>query len=118
VNNYYLGRYVGSNPDFPVAMAQFEAHDIGNLLLVAGAGVIEASDDKESAQKFIEFLLSPAAQQFITLQGNEYPVRAGIIPHATLESLETLSAVTPAVDINQIGDLEGTLALLREVGLL
>jgi iron(III) transport system substrate-binding protein len=118
VNNYYLGRYIAVDAAFPVGMTHFEAHDIGNLLLVAGAGVIAASDNAENARKFIDFLLSPAAQQFITLQGNEYPVRTGIIPHATLESLETVGAITPAVDINKIGDLEGTLTLLRDVGLL
>lgn len=118
VNNYYLGRYTGKDPEFPVDMAQFAAGDIGNLVLVAGAGVIEASDNKENAQAFIDFLLSPAAQQYITLEGNEYPVRAGVTPHATLETLETVSVISPKVDVNQIGDLEGTLTLLRETGLL
>lgn len=118
VNNYYLGRYVAQDEEFPVAQTHFEAGNIGNLVLVAGAGIIEASDNKENAQKFIDFLLSPAAQQFISLQGNEYPVREGVIPAATLESLETVSEISPDVDVNELGDLEGTLALLREAGLL
>ncbi len=118
VNNYYLGRYTDRDPEFPVGMTQFAEGDIGNLMLVAGAGVLEASDNKKNAQAFIDFLLSPAAQQYITLQGNEYPVRLGIIPDATLAPLETAEAVSPSVDLNQIGDLEGTLAMLREVGLL
>lgn len=118
VNNYYLGRYTAKDPEFPVDMANFAKGDIGNLVLVAGAGVVEASDNKESAQAFIDYLLSPAAQQFITLQGNEYPVVSGVIPHATLESLETVRSISPAVDVNQIGDLEGTLTMLRDVGLL
>lgn len=118
VNNYYLGRYTAKDAEFPVDQTPFAAGDIGNLMLVAGAGIVEASDNKENAQKFIDFLLSPAAQQYITLQGNEYPVRTGIIPQATLESLETVQAVSPKVDINALGDLDGTLALLREVGLL
>lgn len=118
VNNYYLGRYTARDAEFPVGQTPFASGDIGNLILVAGAGIVEASDNKENAQKFIDFLLSPAAQQFITLQGYEYPVRSGIIPHDTLESLETVNEISPQVDLNQIGDLEGTLALLREVGLL
>ena len=118
VNNYYLGRYIAKDEEFPVAQAHFEKGDIGNLVLVAGAGITAASDNKEAAQKFLDYLLSPAAQQFITLQGNEYPVTGGVIPHATLETLETVSEISPQVDVNQIGDLEGTLALLRDVGLL
>ncbi|WP_232831680.1 iron ABC transporter substrate-binding protein [Pseudogemmobacter bohemicus] len=118
VNNYYLGRYTAKDAEFPVDQTNFEAGDIGNLVLVAGVGIVEASDNKENAQKFIDYLLSPAAQQFISLQGYEYPVTPGVIPHATLESLDAVQAISPKVDVNQIGDLEGTLALLREVGLL
>ncbi|MFC3061557.1 iron ABC transporter substrate-binding protein [Paenirhodobacter populi] len=118
VNNYYLGRYTAADADYPVDQTHFDAGDIGNLVLVAGAGIIGASDSKADAQKFIDFLLSPAAQQYISLQGNEYPVRSGIIPAVTLESLDTINTISPKVDVNRIGDLEGTLALLREVGLL
>lgn len=118
VNNYYLGRYTGADAEFPVSQTHFAAGDIGNLALLAGAGIIEASDNKDNAQKFIEFLLSPAAQQYITLEGNEYPVRTGIIPDATLEPVSVIDEISPKVDLNAIGDLEGTLTMLRDVGLL
>lgn len=118
VNNYYLGRYTAKDEEFPVEQTHFAAGDIGNLVLVAGAGVIEASDNKENAQRFIDFLLSPAAQQYITLEGNEYPVREGVIPQATLEPLATVQEISPKVDVNTLGDLEGTLTLLRDAGLL
>lgn len=118
VNNYYLGRYTVKDEEFPVAQTHFEAGNIGNLVLVAGAGIVNASDNQENAQKFVDFLLSPAAQQFITLQGNEYPVRSGVIPASTLESLETVGEISPKVDTNTLGDLEGTLTLLRDAGLL
>ncbi|ADO44372.1 ferric iron ABC transporter iron-binding protein (plasmid) [Ketogulonicigenium vulgare Y25] len=118
VNNYYLGRYTAADAEYPVDQTHFGAGDIGNLVLVAGAGVIDVSDNKDNAQAFIDFLLSPAAQQYITLSGNEYPVREGIIPQATLEPLATVQEISPAVNVNDIGDLEGTLSLLRDVGLL
>ena len=118
VNNYYLGRYLASDAEFPVDQTHFEAGDIGNLLNVAGAGIVAASDNQANARKFIDYLLSPAAQQYITLQGNEYPVTQGVIVNATLEPFEELEELSPKVDIDQIGDLEGTLELLREVGLL
>lgn len=118
VNNYYLGRYLARDSDFPVAQTHFEAGDIGNLLNVAGAGIVAASDNQDNALKFIEYLLSPAAQQYITTQGNEYPVVPGLIANPTLEPFEKLQAISPKIDIDQISDLEGTLELLREVGLL
>lgn len=118
VNNYYLGRYIARDAKFPVAQTHFQAGDIGNLLNVAGAGIVAASDNQETARKFIDYLLSTTAQQYITLQGNEYPVVPGIIGNATLEPFAKLQEISPKIDIDQISDLEGTLALLREVGLL
>lgn len=118
VNNYYLGRYLGADDKYPVAQTHFAAGDIGNLVNVAGAGIVATSDNQENARKFIDFLLSPAAQQYVTLEGNEYPVLSGIIPDSTLETLDKLIEVSPQVDIDQISDLDGTLKLLREVGLL
>ncbi len=118
VNNYYLGRYTDRDAEYPVGQTVFAAGDIGNLVNVAGAGIVAASDNQEKARVFIDFLLSPAAQQFITLQGNEYPVVTGVIPDSTLLPLEKLLEISPHVDIDQISDLEGTLALLRDVGLL
>lgn len=118
VNNYYLGRYVARDADYPVRQTHFAAGDIGNLLNVAGAGIVAASDNRETARKFIDFLLSPAAQQYITTEGNEYPVIPGLIANPTLEPFEKLREISPKIDIDAISDLEGTLALLREVGLL
>ena len=118
VNNYYLGRYTGRDPKFPVDQTHFQAGDIGNLLNVAGAGVVAASDNQDVARRFIDYLLSVPAQQFITTTGNEYPVISGVIENPTLEPYATLLEISPAVDIDRISDLEGTLALLAEVGLL
>ena len=118
VNNYYLGNFKRSDPEFPVAQTHFEAGDIGNLLNVAGVGIVSASDNQDSARAFIEYLLSMSAQQYITLQGNEYPVIPDVIFHSTLESYDTLLEISPEIDINAISDLDGTLNLLREVGLL
>lgn len=118
VNNYYLGRYLARDDKFPVAQTHFGAGDIGNLLNVAGAGIVAAGDNREVARQFIDYLLSPKAQQYITTQGNEYPVIPGLIANPTLEPFEELQALSPKVDIDAISDLEGTLELLRQVGLL
>jgi iron(III) transport system substrate-binding protein len=118
VNNYYLGNFLRSDPEFPVAQTHFEAGDIGNFLSVAGVAIVAASDNQDNARAFIEYLLSASAQQYITLQGHEYPVIPGVIYHSTLEPFDTLLEISPEIDINDISDLDGTLNLLREVGLL
>lgn len=118
VNNYYLGGFLARDADFPVAQTHFEPGDIGNLLNVAGVGIVAASDNQENARKFLDYLLSVPAQQYIAVRGYEYPVIPGIIGHSSHAAFDTLLEISPEVDIDQISDLEGTLALLREVGLL
>lgn len=118
VNNYYLGRYLASDAKFPVAQTGFGKGDIGNLVNVAGVGIVAASDDKDGARRFIDYLLSAPAQQFITTQGHEYAVIGGVIQNPSLPPIAAVLEDAPAVDIDKLTDLEGTLALLREVGLL
>jgi iron(III) transport system substrate-binding protein len=117
-NNYYLGRFLMSASDFPARNTTFADGDIGNLLSVAAIGVTAASDQQEEAVQFVEFLLSPQAQQFFASLVNEYPVSRSAILRADQPSMEALEASAPEVDLNKLGDLEGTLDLLREVGLL
>jgi iron(III) transport system substrate-binding protein len=118
VNNYYLPRFVASDPEFPVATAHFADGDIGNLLAVAAIGVTAGSDEYDAAVQFVDFLLSPQAQQYFAGQVNEYPVTQTVILGPDQPTLDALSANSPEVDLNDLSDLEGTLDLLREVGLL
>jgi len=119
VNNYYLRRQLARDAEFPVNQTLFSTQgDIGNLLLVAGIGVLETSDQTEEAQAFIRFLLSPAAQQYFTGEVNEFPVVPGIIVTRQDISLDDVIEAAPQVDLNAIGDLEGTLDMLRKAGLI
>ncbi len=117
-NNYYLLRFLAGDADYPVASGLFADGDIGNLLLVAGIGVLDTARESEAALRFVEFLLSPQAQQYFTGQVYEYPVTDQVIENPALPTLATVQASAPEVDLNDIADLEGTLELLREVGLL
>jgi iron(III) transport system substrate-binding protein len=73
-NNYYLVRFKRANEEFPVDQMLFPTEgDIGNLLLVAGMGVLQSSDNSEEAVAFIDFLLSDAAQQFFSGEVAEFP---------------------------------------------
>lgn len=117
-NNYYLLRFQAGNPDFPVAQTLFADGDIGNLLMVAGIGITQASGHKDEAARFVEFLLSPQAQQYFTGQVYEYPVTTRVVENPRLADFESVQGSAPDFDLNDLGDLEGTLNLLREVGLL
>ncbi|HZJ09234.1 MAG TPA: iron ABC transporter substrate-binding protein [Trueperaceae bacterium] len=118
VNNYYLMRRLAEDPDFPVAQTFFDDGDIGNLANVTGIGVVAASDEKELVHQFIDFLLSDEAQSFFTNENFEYPITESVEPADGLASSTEVAAASPLVDLTAIDDLQGTLELLREVGLL
>ncbi|QJQ94987.1 MULTISPECIES: iron ABC transporter substrate-binding protein [Halomonadaceae] len=118
VNNYYLPRFLANDSDFPVEQAFFSEGDIGNLVNVAGIGVLESSDNKEAAIDFVRFLLSPAAQQYFTGNVYEYPVTRDVIQNPELEDFDRLLDVSPEIDLDDLDDLEGTLNLLRDAELL
>ncbi|APX94493.1 iron ABC transporter substrate-binding protein [Halomonas sp. 1513] len=118
VNNYYLPRFLAADSDYPVAQAFFAEGDIGNLVNVAGIAVLESSDNKDAALEFIRFLLSPAAQQYFTGSVYEYPVTRDVIQNPELEDFDRLLEVSPQIDLDDLEDLEGTLNLLRDAGLL
>lgn len=118
VNSYYLPRFLDSDAEFPVEQAFFADGDIGNLVNVAGIAVLESSSNQEAAVEFVRFLLSPAAQQYFTGNVYEYPVTRDVIQNPVLEDFDRLLEVSPQIDLDDLEDLEGTLNLLREAGLL
>ena len=117
VNHYYLERFLEEYGEEFEARNYFIGNgDPGALILVAGAGIVEASDNKETALEFVDFLLSEPAQQYITSEIKEYPLAAGVEPAGDLPPIESLDP--PDVDLGNLSDLQGTIDLLREVGIL
>ena len=117
VNHYYLERFLEEHgPEFKARNHFIGNGDPGALVLVAGAGILEASENRETAEEFIEFLLSEPAQMYFTSEVKEYPVSAGVEPEGDLPPIESLDP--PDVDLGSLSDLQGTIDLLREVGVL
>ena len=117
VNHYYLERFLEEHgPEFTARNHFIGNGDPGALVLVAGAGILEASENKETAEEFIEFLLSKQAQEYFTSDVKEYPVSAGVEPEGDLPPLDSLDP--PDVDLGSLSDLKGSIDLLREVGVL
>ena len=117
VNHYYLERFLEEyGEEFEARNYYIGNGDPGALVLVAGAGILEASDNKATALEFVDFLLSEPAQQYFTSDVKEYPVAAGVEPEGDLPPIESLDP--PDVDLGSLSDLQGTIDLLREVGVL
>jgi iron(III) transport system substrate-binding protein len=117
VNHYYLYLVKEEQPDAKVANHFLEAGDPGALVSVAGAAIIDGTDDEDAAREFVEYLLSDEGQRFYTEEAEEaeYPLVDGIEPKEGLPALGQLDG--PDVQLDAFGpELEKTLELLREVG--
>jgi iron(III) transport system substrate-binding protein len=114
-NHYYLYRAKNGDPSFPVAQRFFADGDVGNMINAAGIGITNNSINTEAAHRFITFLLSQEIQAWFVSDVFEYPV----IDMGTSDiGKTTLDGISPEIDMETLADLEQTLTLLREVGLL
>ena len=117
VNHYYLYRFVAEEgEDFPARNYHLPDGGPGSLVMVSGAGVLEASDNKELAQQFINFLLSTVAQQYFASQTYEYPLVEGVNVSRLLTPLDEIEQ--PQIRLADLSDLAGTQDLLRAAGAL
>ena len=116
VNHYYLQRFLAEEGEGFQARNHFLSGDLGSLILVAGAGIVKHTKNKKGAEEFMEFLLSDTAQNYFSNRTKEYPLVTGVAPDAGLPPLSTLDPVD--IDLGALSDLKGTLALLREVGVI
>ena len=117
VNHYYLERFLEEHgPGFGARNHYIGNGDPGALVLVAGVGILDASENKDIAAEFVDFLLGAPAQTHFAQEIKEYPVSAGVEPEGDLPPMESLNP--PNVDLGSLSDLEGTLKLLREADVL
>ncbi|HKY14951.1 MAG TPA: iron ABC transporter substrate-binding protein [Microthrixaceae bacterium] len=118
VNHYYLYEKMAEvGADKVVAKNQYlKGGDPGGLVNVAGAGILKSADNAEGAAEFVEYLLSPKAQEYFATQTFEYPLASGVPASPELPPLSELEP--PQVDLAQLDSIEATQELLAEVGLL
>lgn len=117
VNHYYLHRFLAEQGEGFGARNYYTAPgDIGTLINVAGAGILASSDSKDAAAELLRFLLSDEAQRYFTEETFEYPLVASVEANADLRSIAELQPV--ALDLGRLEDLEATVRLLRETGVL
>lgn len=116
-NHYYLFRFLAEfGESFAARNYYLRAGGPGAVILVAGAGILKTSENKELAERFLDFLLSQVAQQYFATQTFEYPVVEGIKTDRLLKPVTEINS--PQIDMADLADLEGTLKLLRETGLV
>jgi iron(III) transport system substrate-binding protein len=117
VNHYYLFRFLAEEGEgFGARNHYTDGGDSGALVNVAGVAILDTVDSREDAQRFIDYLLSPEAQQYFAIETFEYPLIEGAKTHPDLVPLSELEP--PSIDLSDLSDLEGTLDLLRDTGVL
>lgn len=93
----------------------FEEGDAGNLINLAGIGILQ---DSENAQSFVNFMLSPQSQEYFVVETAEYPLLIGADTKSNPSLLLLVDLPAPAFDLGSLADLEATLSLIRAAGLL
>ena len=93
-NTYYFGRLAASSKEEDQAVAaalkvfwpnQGEG-DRGVHMNVSGVGITASAQNRDSAIRLLEFLVSPEAQRWYAEVNHEYPVVPGVAASETLES--------------------------------
>jgi iron(III) transport system substrate-binding protein len=120
VNHYYLYRFLAEQGEsFPARNYFLPGGGPGSLIMVSGAGILNSSDQVDNARRFIEFLLSPAGQQYFATETFEYPVIESEVTLApSLPPLAELDAVAADVPLADLADVQGTQDLLIELGII
>ena len=115
INHYYWyakAKEVGVE-NMNAQLAAFTPGDLGNMVNVAGAGIV---NDNTASRAFLDFLLSAKAQTYFAEQTAEYPLIPGI---SIIEGLTPLSEIkSPDIDLSDLDSLGQTLELIRAAGLL
>lgn len=117
VNHYYLYRALEEQgQSFEARNYHLEDKDPGNLVIVSGAGVLDSATNHLAARSFIRYLLSEEAQQYFADETFEYPVLEGV---ETADGIDPISEIgAPDVRLGKLDDLQGTIELLQETGVL
>ena len=120
VNHYYVFERADETgvgvDELRVKLHFFPGGDTGGLVNVSGVGLLATAADDEKARRFIEYLLSPAGQEYFARETHEYPLVAGVALDPALPALSDLEA--PDIDLNDLDTLAETVAMIQQSGLV
>lgn len=119
INHYYWARMadeVGGADDMSSELVFLTAGDPGALVNATAVAITTTGADNSASLEFVEFLLSPDAQEYFVTETKEYPLVPGIEGPADLPALEEL--VGPEIDLGDLDSVEETITVLTDKGLL
>ena len=117
VNHYYLYRFVTEQGEnFKARNYHLPSGGPGSLVMVSGAGILKTAENKDNAERFVNFLISKVAQQYFAAQIFEYPLVEGVKTNRLLTPIAEIKK--PDIALSDLADLEGTTKVLRSAGAL
>ena len=117
VNHYYLLRLRAEGGGAEAENLFIAAGDVGSLVMPAGVGIIEGTDQPDAAGQFVDFLLSEESQEYFATETFEFPVIDGVELGQGMPDLSEI--VSPDIDLSALADvLEDATRLVSEAGLV
>jgi len=117
VNHYYNYQEVAaSGDDHRAKNHDLDDDDIGSLLIITAATVLDSSKNSDEANQLLAYLLTEPVQSYFTNRTFEYPLAAGVEPNATLPALTALEI--GSVDFDALGGgFEETARIIEASGI-
>lgn len=116
-NHYYVPRLMEEyGEDFAARNHFLKNGDPGAVVDVTGAAILKSTDKRQDAERFVRFLLDRQAQGYFATKTKEYPLVTGVPAPEGLPPLDQLDP--PAINQGDLGQLQETLRLLRDTGVL
>jgi len=116
VNHYYLIQEKAIKPTLAAENYFVTDGGAGAFMNLACAGVLKSSKRQVAANQLIAFLLNKDSQTFFAQTNFEIPLIPEVKATANLPNLDSYK--TPNISFKDLGDLQGTLDLLKEAGAL
>lgn len=111
-NHYYTLRLKEGQPDTSLELA-FTRGDAGSLINTSGVTLLS---EGPTPVDLVRYLQSREVQSFLAEEAYEIPLAGGVETPAGVPALERLKP--PELDLTRLGDVQPTLALMREAGVL
>ena len=117
VNHYYNYQEVAAaGDDHRAKNHDLDDDDIGSLLIITAATVLDSSKNSGAANDLLAFLLTEPVQSYFTNRTFEYPLAAGVLPNAALPTLTALEI--GSVDFDALGGgFEETARIIEASGI-
>ena len=116
VNHYYnYQEGAASGDDHRAKNHDLDDDDIGSLLIITAATVLDSAKNSGEANQLLAYLLTEPVQSYFTNRTFEYPLAAGVEPNATLPALTALEI--GSVDFDALGGgFEATARIIEASG--